>query len=72
MKDNTFYSSGKHIPVLSYGIGSDRYYIELRIFDEDGYRCGAHYTTIDREDAKRLASNILEWLKDTEHQRVSE
>ena len=72
MTGNTFYSSGKHIPVLGYGMGSDYYYIELRIFDEAGYRCGAHYNMIDREDAKRLASNILEWLKETEHQKVSE
>lgn len=62
-------SKGKHIPVLIDTMGTDALYIELRIFNENGFRIGAVSNVIDREDAKTLANGILNWLHDTEDER---
>lgn len=59
-------SKGKDIPVLIDTMGEIALYIELRIFDENGYRVGSMHNFIDREDAKTLANGILKWLDDTE------
>jgi len=58
-------SKGKHIPVLIDTMGRDSLYIELRIFNENGYRIGAVSNVIDREDAKTLAYGIINWLYNT-------
>ena len=58
-------SKGLEIPVIIDTLGRDYLYIELRIFDENGRRTGAAWNTIDRDDAKKLADNILKWLEDT-------
>lgn len=62
-------SKGKEVPVLVDTMGRDSLYIELRIFNEDGYRIGSVHNFIDREDAETLAKGILKWLDDT---KVSE
>ena len=58
-------SKGLEIPVIIDTLGRDYLYIKLRIFDENGRRTGAARNTIDRDDAKRLAENILKWLEET-------
>ena len=58
-----FYSNGRNIPVLIDSKGAGLY-IELRVFSEDGDRCGAVYQIIDRRDAKKLAEDILKWLEE--------
>lgn len=58
-------SKGKEIPVLIDTMGKNALYIELRIFDQDGYRMGSVHNIIDREDAETLAKGILKWLDDT-------
>ena len=59
-------SKGKEVPVLIDTMGGNALYIELRIFDENGYRTGSMHNFIDREDARTLAYGILKWLDDTE------
>lgn len=59
-------SKGEEIPVLIDTWGRNALYIELRIFDQNGYRIGSVHNIIDREDAKTLANGILKWLDDTE------
>lgn len=59
-------SKGNEIPVLIDTMGRNALYIELRIFDEEGYRMGSVHNIIDREDARTLANGILKWLDDTE------
>ena len=63
-------SKGKNIPVLIDTMGRDSLYIELRVFDENGFRMGAVHNVIDREDAETLAIGILNWLNDTEDEVV--
>lgn len=60
-----FHSDGRNIPVLIDSMGSAGLYIELRVFSENGCRCGAVNQIIDRKDAKRLAEDILKWLEET-------
>lgn len=59
-------SKGRDIPVLIDSMGKNAIYIELRVFDENGNRCGVVYQIIDRDDAQKLTQNLIKWLKDTE------
>ena len=63
-------SKGKEIPVLIDTMGKNALYIELRIFDEDGFRMGSVHNIIDREDAETLAKGILKWLNDTKKEEA--
>lgn len=63
-------SKGKEVPVLIDTMGRDALLIELRIFDEFGYRTGSMYNFIDREDAETLAKGILKWLDDTKKEEA--
>lgn len=63
-------SKGKEIPVLIDTMGRNALYIELRFFDEQGFRIGSAYNLIDREDAETLAKGILKWLDDTKKEEA--
>lgn len=63
-------SKGDQIPVVIDTMGRNALYIELRIFDENGYRTGSMYNFIDREDAETLAKGILKWLDDTKKEEA--
>lgn len=63
-------SKGDEIPVLIDTMGRNALYIELRMFDENGFRIGAVYNLIDREDARTLANGILKWLEDTKEEKI--
>ena len=65
-------SKGKEIPVLIDTMGRNALYIELRMFDENGFRIGSVYNLIDREDAETLAKGILKWLEDTKEKEKNE
>ena len=58
-------SKGRHIPLLVDTIGN-RLYIEMRVCDEYGDRCGSVHTYIDKEDARTLARNIRKWLSEVD------
>lgn len=63
-------SKGDEIPVLIDTMGRNALYIELRMFDENGFRIGSVYNLIDREDARTLANGILKWLEDTKEEKI--
>lgn len=55
-------SKGRHIPLLVDTAG-DHLYLEIRVCDEFGDRCGSVHTYIDKDDARTLSNNIQKWLR---------